>query len=111
MTEPSIPFLLAIPGVLLLLGSSIVLLIQKKWREGSAEMFTGASLMTIAILGSYLTFLYFTNSQYSFEQNQEYFYKLSGLIINLQPIGLVLYSIGIARYTKLFSIIKGHGRV
>ncbi len=74
-------------------------------------MIVGAAFMAIAILGSFLISLYFSNSQYSFEQNQGLFYKVSSLIINLQPIGLVLFSIGIARHTKLFSIIKGRGSV
>jgi hypothetical protein len=107
MTEPSIPFLLTIPGILLLLSSSVVLLIRQRWREGSAEMTAGAAFMAIAIIGSFFTSLYFSNSQYSFEQNQELINNVYGFTINLLPIGLVLFSIGMARHAKLFSIIKG----
>lgn len=98
--------LLGIPAILLLLLSSLAILSKKKGKEGSAELLIGALLMGITVLGKYYLYYQFTNSQYQFEKNQENYFSISDFLSNLYPVGLLLFSIGLARISKLLTFIR-----
>ena len=106
MTAPNIYSILAIVAAFLILGSSIILLIEKKWKGGSIEMVVGAILMVIALVASLWIYYYSVNHQYLFEDNQGFAYGLSSYLIHLMPIGLSVFAIGFARYTKLAENIR-----
>ncbi len=109
MSSPSLIFLLTVPAVLLLLGSSIVLLKEKQGKNGSTEMVVGAALMVISVIGSLSIYYYSTNHPYQFEQDLKTNYLITKYFVKLMPIGMLFLSVGFARYTKLFGRIFRKG--
>lgn len=110
MTSPSLNFLLSVPAVLLILGSCIVLLKEKGGRYGSVEMVLGAALMVVSIIGSLSLYYYSFNHQYMYEQDLKANDVIFRYLVKLMPIGLLIFSIGFTRYTKLLGKIFNKAR-
>lgn len=109
MTSPSLIFLLTVPAVLLILGSCIVLMKEKKGKDGSTEMVVGAALMAISVIASLSIYYYATNHQYQFEHDLKTKYLITKYFVKLMPVGLFFLSIGLTRYTKLLGRIFKKG--
>lgn len=74
-------------------------------------MVVGSFSMAISIIGSLLIYIFSANYQYYFDRNQELYHGVSDLIINLMPLGIVLFAICFARHTRLLSKISGRSSV